>query len=159
MCCFNKPIAHVGATRILVSTTKDGSRQLTIYENVVGEPEKKKSGTPGMYRDADGKVHVGQAPPELVAQREADKKAKQAENAKNAMILPAPLKQGQKIQVLDLSKDSFSFTRLSKWFPKIIEISKEKKIRESISPISVASFGPFGCPCGGELLHQPRGKP
>jgi hypothetical protein len=129
MCCFNKPIAHVGATRILVSSTTDGSRQITIYENVVGESEKKHRGTPGMYRDADGKVHAGNPPPELVAQREAEKKALEAENAKNAMILPAPLKAGEKIQVLDLSKDKFSFTRLSKWFPKLVELNQGRGMK------------------------------
>jgi len=36
------------------------------------------------------------------------------------MILPAPLKKGAKIEVLDLSKDSFNFKELSNWFPKIV---------------------------------------
>jgi len=34
MCCFNKPVNHVGATRIMVFVGKDG-RQVTLYENVV----------------------------------------------------------------------------------------------------------------------------
>lgn len=33
------------------------------------------------------------------------------------MILPAPLKPGQEIRLLDLSNDGFSFDKLSHWFP------------------------------------------
>jgi len=148
MCCFNRPVEHVGATRILVSTSKDGSRQITVYENVIGKP-KKKEGTKGMYRDADGKVRVGAPPPELVAQREAERKAKEAENAKNAMILPAPLKAGQKIEVLDLSKDKFSFERISKWFPKIANpraqkfLKKERKSASSQGKLDVLAVGNY----------------
>jgi len=42
MCCFNRPIPHVGATRILVSPTRNG-RQVTVYENVVGQEDKVRS--------------------------------------------------------------------------------------------------------------------
>ena len=38
------------------------------------------------------------------------------------MILPAPLKKGEQIKVPDLSKDSFSFAALSKWFPTFQEL-------------------------------------
>jgi hypothetical protein len=111
----------VGATRILVTVTRNG-RQLTVYENVVGQPAKRKSvgSQTNFHRDGDGKVVFGKAPADVQAKRDAEKKAEQVANAKNAMILPAPLKSGQKIQVLDLSKDSFSFKTLHTFFPKIL---------------------------------------
>jgi len=121
MCCFNRPIAHVGATRILVSPTRDG-RQLTIYENVVGEGEKghRVGNQTNFHRDETGKVVFGKESDDAKAKREAAIEEEKKKNAKNAMILPAPLKKGSKIQVLDLSKDSFSFKDLSSWFPKLL---------------------------------------
>jgi len=100
MCCFNAPVQGVSQTKILVFPTKDG-RQVTLYQNKVGvvgggrgtkaEDEKKKA--------------------DIVAQQE---KAKY----ENAMILPCPLKTGHKVQLLDLSKDNFSFERVENFFPK-----------------------------------------
>jgi len=142
MCCFNKPIDHVGATRILVTPTRNG-RQVTVYENVVGQAKKRPSGAQGMYRDADGKVKVGQPPPELVAQREAEAKAKAADEAKNAMILPAPLNPGQKIEVLDLSKDNFDFKRIHSWFPQEQATRKDNQDRLEARSMQKLSKAPL----------------
>jgi len=99
MCCFNRPVQGVSQTRILVAPTKDG-RQITVYEHKVGVI----GGGRGRKEDEEKK----------------DKIKKEQEKAKygNAMILPCPLKAGSKVQLLDLSKDSFSFERVENYFPK-----------------------------------------
>jgi len=104
MCCFNRPVSEVNKTRILVLPTKDG-RQVTVSENVVGV-----SGGRGKKDEA---------------KRQAIE-AKQKEKYENAMILPAPLKAGSKVQLLDLSKDKFKFASLEAYFPHRVEKEKEK---------------------------------
>jgi len=39
------------------------------------------------------------------------------------MVLPAPLKPGSKITLLDLSKDSFSFKRILDWWPQNTDVN------------------------------------
>jgi len=98
MCCFNRPVEGVSKTRILVLPTKDG-RQITVYENTVEV--------------------VGSARTEKEkAKKEALVSEKEKEKYENAMILPAPLKAGSTVQLLDLSNDNFSFDRIENFFPK-----------------------------------------
>jgi len=100
MCCFSAPVEEVKQTRILVLPTKDG-RQVTVYENHVG--------VTGDVEDEDDKK-----------KKDAILAANEKAKYENAMILPCPLKAGAKVQLLDLSKDNFSFERLESYFPQYV---------------------------------------
>jgi len=91
-------VTEVSETKILVFPTKDG-RQVTVYQNSVGV----RGGEDGDEQDEK----------EIKALKD-----KQEKEFGNAMVLPCPLKAGQKVQLLDLSKDGFSFDRVEEFFPK-----------------------------------------
>lgn len=112
MCCFNRPIQMVAATRILVAPTKDG-RQVTVYENKVGDS----------------------APPPLLA---PSPPPPPAEEDQNAMVLPAPLKPNATLRLLDFSQDSFSFTDLDDWFPKIYSPVRSAMARGALMQMNSA---------------------
>lgn len=102
MCIFNRPVIEVSQTKILVSPTVD-DRALVIYENKV-----KRSGGSGF----DDQIRV----PSLESLK----------GPKNAMILPAPLKQEHDIVMVDLSDpESFSFSDCEKCFLTARRVQKE----------------------------------
>jgi hypothetical protein len=104
---------------------------LTIYENVVGEKKHSRVGAQkGFYRDDKGAVVMGSEPAALKEKRAKEAEEAKKTNAKNAMILPAPLKKGEKIQVLDLSKDDQYFKKLNAWFPKLQTAADYSRSRE-----------------------------
>jgi len=109
MCCFNRPVKEVNKTKILVSPTKNG-RQVTVYENSVGVEG-------GSGRDA--------------AKIQEIKEKQEHAKYENAMLLPCPLKEGAEVALLDLSKDSFKFARLFKFFPREVVDEEKKKSRKS----------------------------
>lgn len=97
MCIFAHPVYEVRETRIFVAATPSG-RQITIYENFVG---------------VGGAAHKKKAA--LLGEKQGEEKALVL---KNAMILPCPLKPGNEVRLLDLSKDGFEFQLLDQCFAK-----------------------------------------
>jgi len=87
---------------------------VTLYQNKVGV-------TGGGGRGSDLK-------------KKAIEEKQEKEKYGNAMILPCPLKQGQKVELLDLSKDNFKFDRIDSHFPHApIEMKKRDKAKSKTS--------------------------
>jgi hypothetical protein len=126
MCIFNHPVKEVRQTRILASPTKD-NRALIIYENYVG--------TTGGERGAKQ-----QAQKQKLEEKQAEERANQ-----NAMILPAPLKEGNKIQVLDLSNGAFKFDHCDLCFPREAKVEKRAFLASALKqkPLEVISVGAY----------------
>jgi len=118
MCCFNVPVSEVNKTKILVAPTKAG-RQVTVYENVVGVTGGNRGGA--------------KAEKQIAEIKEKQAKAKY----ENAMLLPCPLKDGQDVQLLDLSKDSFKFDRIKLYFPEYVKPASRGREKKSKSAQSV----------------------
>jgi len=133
MCIFNKPVTEVRQTRILVSNTKSG-RQLTVYENFVG--------VEGSTRTAKARKKV------------KNLEDKHNEERKNAMILPCPLKEGDKVDLIDLSGIRDLFQRLSNCYPTLLDLKKLSKETRSRSKAKKKRV--FRCSTNGSVQSQCR---
>jgi len=183
MCCFNRPVEHVSDTKIFVMPTKTG-RQITIYQNELeasGDPNRTvippKKLTAEMVagifdRSGGSRSGAGQQPPPPMPEKkekEAQEKSHDpvsTEKYGNAMILPCPLKAGHDVELIDLSKDTFSFARLKAWFPappsaRSVNKSDEKRAptQQQQAPLQVHAVGAYFISVAKELADLRRVDP
>ena len=144
MCIFNARVQEVGGTKILVGRTKDGERQLVVYQNHV-TVEWEKGG-----RRREGKLEA------------AKQRLLEREEATPAMVLPFPNAEGGEVQLLDLSGEGDTlFRRLRQCFPSLVTPKPRKKSRQSYGnkKLEVQQVGSYNVSVASSLADLRRIDP